>query len=49
MTVAELKVLIQELGLNDNGKVCLLIGYNPDDGEYYVVQVDGLGRLVIAP
>lgn len=46
MTLVELKELIKDLGLNDNAKVCLLIGYNPNDSEYYIVQVDATGKLV---
>ncbi len=49
MTEEELREFIKELSLTDNGKVAVLIGYNPDDGEYYRVQVDNQGRLVIAP
>ena len=49
MTEEELREFIKELSLTDNGKVVVLVGYNPDDGEYYRVQVDALGRLVVAP
>jgi hypothetical protein len=46
MTEAELREFIADLALTDNGKVVILIGYNPDDGEYYRVQVDNQGRIV---
>ncbi len=45
MTLVELKELIRELGLNDNAKVCLLIG-RTSAGAYEVVQVDADGKLV---
>ena len=45
MTKAELKEFIQELGLNDNAKVVILVGYDYSSEEYYVVQVDSAGKV----
>lgn len=45
MTLVELKELTQELGLNDNAKVCLLVGKVGDD-DYEIVKVDSSGKLV---
>ena len=45
MTLAELKAFIQDLGLNDNAKVVILVGYDYASEEYYVVQVDSNGKV----
>lgn len=44
-TLEELKVLIQELGFNDNAKIVLLVG-KVDATHYQIVKVDSDGRLV---
>ena len=45
MTAAELRTLIQDLGLNDNGKVCLLVAYDKDNDEYELVNCDSNGSI----
>ena len=45
MTLEELRVLIKDLGLDDNAKVCILVG-KTSGGEYEIVQVDSDGKLV---
>lgn len=44
-TVEELKVLIQELGFNDNAKIVLLVG-KVDATHYQIIKVDSDGKLV---
>ena len=46
MTLAELKAFIQDVGLNDNGKVCILIAYNKENDEYELVNCDADGKLI---
>jgi len=45
MDLVELKALIQELRLNDNGKVCLLVAYDRANSEYVLVNCDEDGNL----
>lgn len=45
MTLTELRAFIQDLGLNDNAKVVILVGYDRVTEEYYVVQVDANGNV----
>ena len=45
MTIVELRALIKELGLDDNGKLCLLIAKAGEDN-YQVVACDETGKLI---
>ena len=46
MTKAELIEFIQDLGLNDNGKVCVLVAYNKENDSYVLVNCDADGKLI---
>ncbi len=45
MTIVELRTLIKSLGLDDNGKICLLIAKAGEDN-YQIVACDADGKLI---
>jgi hypothetical protein len=47
MNLVELRELLDTLGLDDNGKICILVGKTSDD-EYEIVQVDSDGKMVVS-
>ena len=45
MTLDELRDYIQTLGLDDNAKIVVLIGYDSVNAEFRVINVDANGSI----
>ena len=47
MNEAELRAFVKDISLDDNAKICILIGID-DTGEYRIIKCNADGELVIA-